>query len=97
MPAAGSISVALIDDEHAIRKGLGLLIDGTPGYRCTGAFGSVEEALRCLGGTTPDVLLLDIKLPGIPGSEGWHPYVSRNSPQSGATVSQDRSRRKARP
>jgi DNA-binding NarL/FixJ family response regulator len=70
MHAAGSITVALIDDEHAIRKGLGLLIDGTPGYRCVGAFGSVEEALRSLGGETPDVLLLDINLPGIPGSEG---------------------------
>jgi DNA-binding NarL/FixJ family response regulator len=70
MPAAGSITVALIDDEHAIRKGLGLLIDGTPGYRCVGAFGSVEEALRSLGGEVPDVLLLDIHLPGIPGSEG---------------------------
>src|SRR5580700_3322666 len=70
MPAAGSITVALIDDEHAIRKGLGLLIDGTPGYRCVGAFGSVEEALRSLGGEAPDVLLLDINLPGIPGSEG---------------------------
>jgi hypothetical protein len=70
MPSGGSINVALIDDEHAIRKGLGLLIDGTPGYRCAGAFGSVEEALRSLGGQTPDVLLLDINLPGIPGSEG---------------------------
>jgi DNA-binding NarL/FixJ family response regulator len=70
MHAAGSITVALIDDEHAIRKGLGLLIDGTAGYRCVGAFGSVEEALRSLGGETPDVLLLDINLPGIPGSEG---------------------------
>ena len=70
MSAAGSITVALIDDEHAIRKGLGLLIDGTPGYRCAGAFGSVEEALRSLGGPPPDVLLLDINLPGISGSEG---------------------------
>ena len=70
VPTAASINVALIDDEHAIRKGLGMLIDGTPGYRCAGAFGSVEEALRSLGGQTPDVLLLDINLPGIPGSEG---------------------------
>lgn len=70
MPAASSIAVALIDDEHAIRKGLGLLIDGTPGYRCVGAFGSVEEGLRCLGGAAPDVLLLDINLPGMQGSEG---------------------------
>jgi DNA-binding NarL/FixJ family response regulator len=70
MPAADSITVALIDDEHAIRKGLGLLIDGTPGFRCVGAYGSVEDALRSLGGQAPDVLLLDINLPGIQGSEG---------------------------
>ena len=70
MPAAGSITVALIDDEHAIRKGLGLLIDGTPGYRCVGAYGSVEEALHSLSGQTPDVLLLDVNLPGVSGSEG---------------------------
>ena len=61
MHAAGSITVALIDDEHAIRKGLGLLIDGTPGYRCVGALGSVEEAPRSLGGEAPDALLFNEK------------------------------------
>jgi DNA-binding NarL/FixJ family response regulator len=70
MPAPVRITVALIDDEHAIRKGLGLLIEGTPGFRCVGTFGSVEEGLRSLGRETPDVLLLDINLPGIQGSEG---------------------------
>lgn len=70
MPAADSIAVALIDDEQAIRKGLGLLISSTPGYRCVGTFSSVEEALPSLGRDLPDVLLLDINLPGISGSEG---------------------------
>jgi DNA-binding NarL/FixJ family response regulator len=70
MPADDSIAVALIDDEQAIRKGLGLLIRGTPGYRCVGTFITVEEARRRLGRDLPDVLLLDINLPGISGSEG---------------------------
>lgn len=70
MPAGSSINVALVDDQHAIRKGLGLLIDGTPGYSLAGTFGSVEEALRLIGGPSPDVLLLDINLPGVSGSEG---------------------------
>ena len=70
MPAADSIAVALVDDELAIRKGLGLLIDGTPGYRCVGAFHSVEEAMGSLGRELPNVLLLDINLPGLSGTEG---------------------------
>jgi DNA-binding NarL/FixJ family response regulator len=70
MPSHDSIAVALIEDEAAIRKGLGLLINGSPGYRCVGTFTSVEEALRSIGHDVPDVLLLDINLPGIPGSEG---------------------------
>lgn len=70
MPTASSIAVALIEDDPAIRRGLGLLINGSPGYRCVGTFGSVEEAVRSVGREIPDVLLLDINLPGIPGSEG---------------------------
>ena len=70
MPTADSIAVALIEDDPAIRRGLGLIINGSPGYRCVGTFSSVEEALRSMGREIPDVLLLDINLPGIPGSEG---------------------------
>jgi DNA-binding NarL/FixJ family response regulator len=70
MPDEKPIRVAIVEDEPMMRKGLSLLIDGTPGYRCTGAFGSMEEALRSLGREAPDVLLLDIHLPGMPGSEG---------------------------
>jgi DNA-binding NarL/FixJ family response regulator len=70
MPTDGSIAVALVEDDPAIRKGLGLLINGSTGYWCVGTFGSVEEALGSLGREVPDVLLLDINLPGIPGSEG---------------------------
>jgi DNA-binding NarL/FixJ family response regulator len=45
-------------------------VGGTPGYRCVGTYGSVEEALRSIGSANPDVLLLDIDLPGMPGSQG---------------------------
>jgi len=47
-----------------------MLINGTSGYSCVGTFRSVEEALRSMAGSVPDVLLLDIQLPGMPGSDG---------------------------
>lgn len=64
------IRVAIVEDDRPTREGLGMLVGGTPGYRCVGMYGSVEEAKRSLGSAAPDVLLLDIDLPGVPGSEG---------------------------
>jgi len=65
-----SIKVIVVDDDRMTREGLGLIINGTPGYNCVGTFISVEEALRRFADKTPDVMLLDIHLPGILGSEG---------------------------
>ncbi|MGH9939880.1 MAG: response regulator [Blastocatellia bacterium] len=64
------IRVAIVEDDRILREGLAMLINGTPGYACVGAFPSVEEALRLMGQRVPEVLLLDIQLPGLPGSEG---------------------------
>jgi len=65
-----SITAAVIEDRRDIRQGLQYLIDGTDGYRCTGAFGSMEEALRRIGEEIPQVILVDIGLPGMSGLEG---------------------------
>jgi DNA-binding NarL/FixJ family response regulator len=64
------IRVAIVEDDRAVRDGLAMLINGTPGYACTGAFRSVEDALRSIGSAAPNVLLLDIQLPGMSGTEG---------------------------
>jgi DNA-binding NarL/FixJ family response regulator len=64
------ISVAIIEDDRATREGLAMLINGTQGYRCVATFRSVEDALRSITGNAPDVLLLDIDLPGMSGSDG---------------------------
>ena len=63
------IRVAIVEDDDALREGLGALIAGTPGYRLTGAFESAERALGPLAADSPDVLLLDINLPGMLGSQ----------------------------
>jgi DNA-binding NarL/FixJ family response regulator len=49
---------------------LALLIGRTEGYQCRGAFGSIEEAVKQLELAYPDVVLVDIGLPGMSGIEG---------------------------
>lgn len=65
-----TVKVAIIEDLRQIREGLAMLIDMTDGYRCTGRYGSVEEALAAIPRDVPDVLLSDIGLPGMSGIEG---------------------------
>jgi DNA-binding NarL/FixJ family response regulator len=73
--------VAIIEDDRTTREALRLLIDGTPGYACVGAFGSVEEALRLPARWMPAVVLLDIDLPGISGADGV-PLVQERFPDA---------------
>jgi len=70
MSSDQQILTAIVEDDRATREGLSLLINGTPGYRCIGSYASVEDALRPRSSAEPDVLLLDIHLPGMLGSEG---------------------------
>ncbi len=64
------IKVAIVEDRREIREGLAMLISGTEGYRCTGSFRSMEDALLRIGSDLPDVVLCDIGLPGMSGIEG---------------------------
>ena len=67
---ARRITVAIIDDDRLIREGLRTLINGTPGYCCTGAYRSMEEALARPWSDLPLVALVDIGLPGMSGVQG---------------------------
>jgi DNA-binding NarL/FixJ family response regulator len=64
------IRAAVVEDMKDIRDGLTTLINFTEGFRCTGGYRSMEEALARLGDDVPDVLLSDIGLPGMSGIEG---------------------------
>ena len=65
-----TIRVAIVEDRREIRDGLATIINGTPGFRCTGAWRSMEDALDSIARDLPDVVLNDIGLPGMSGIDG---------------------------
>jgi DNA-binding NarL/FixJ family response regulator len=64
------LKVVVVEDNNAIRDGLKILIDGTEGYLCIGAFVECETMLKNIKKLEPDVLLMDLGLPGMGGVEG---------------------------
>jgi DNA-binding NarL/FixJ family response regulator len=62
-----SIRVAIVEDNRAVRENLSLLIEAAPGFSCVARCASAEEAWQHLPGIAPDVILMDIHLPGRNG------------------------------
>jgi two-component system response regulator DevR len=67
--AANSIRVFLVDDHEVVRTGIKSLLDGQPDLVVVGEAGTVAEALATVGDATPDVLILDVRLPDGNGIE----------------------------
>ncbi len=72
-----SIAVSIVEDNPQVRGSLAKLIDGAPGFRCVSRHGSAEDALVEIPKVKPEVVLMDINLPGINGVE----CVRRLKPQ----------------
>ncbi len=64
-----SIHVAIVEDIDEIREGLAELINSAEGFRCVAAYACAEAALEDLPDWEPDVVLMDIGLPGMSGIE----------------------------
>ena len=64
-----TIRIALVEDDKTVREGLMMLLQGSQGFSCVAAYASGEEALAGLPEMKPDVVLMDINLPGINGIE----------------------------
>lgn len=62
-----AIKVAIVDDEPVVRSGLENLLKRSPGFACVGTYADGESAMSTLPQKPPDVLLMDIQLPGIDG------------------------------
>ena len=64
------INAIIVEDQRDLREGLQMLINFTPGFKCLGAFRTMEEAIARVKYNLPDVVLSDIGLPGMSGIEG---------------------------
>jgi DNA-binding NarL/FixJ family response regulator len=71
------VRVVIVEDHREFREYLSALISGTQGFECLGSFRSVEEALPQLTAHVPDVMLIDIGLPGKNGIEGIRLFKER--------------------
>jgi len=63
------IAVLLVDDHEVVRVGLRALLSGRPGIRVAGEAASVRDALAEASRLTPDVVLMDVRLPDGDGVE----------------------------
>jgi len=61
--------VAVVEDDSGLRNQLERILNSAPGVCCVGAFSSAEEALEGMVAARPDVILMDINLPGMSGIE----------------------------
>ncbi len=70
MTAKSETTVIVVEDRTRIRETIVDLINETEGLRCAGSYGSCEALLEHLADAVPDVILMDIGLPGMSGIEG---------------------------
>ncbi|MEW6159570.1 MAG: response regulator transcription factor [Verrucomicrobiota bacterium] len=64
-----AIKVSIVEDDRGTRESLVELLKRAPGLRCVGAYANAEDAMRDVAGHGPEVVLMDINLPGISGIE----------------------------
>jgi DNA-binding NarL/FixJ family response regulator len=63
------VKIAIVEDSAPVRENWARLINATPGFRCVELCATGEEALEKLPALRPDVVLMDVNLPGVSGIE----------------------------
>ncbi|MBN2075679.1 MAG: response regulator transcription factor [Dehalococcoidales bacterium] len=62
-----TIRILLVDDHSVVRSGLGQMLDLEEDIKVVGEASNSEEALQMINIISPDIILMDIKMPGMDG------------------------------
>jgi two-component system response regulator NreC len=81
----GSISIVLADDHAVVRSALRLLLEAEDDFEVVAEAGDVDSTVRFVHGHRPDVLILDLNMPGGP-SLPMVPALRRDVPNTGIVV-----------
>jgi len=67
--SAQTIYVTIFEDNKDLREGMQQILNASPGFSCVSAYANCNNLIKRLQETKPDVVLMDIQMPGMSGIE----------------------------